>query len=278
MAVGPRLDLDGPRPLPPEHSLLETEGVVVSRDPQRVLNGVNVWSYPTGTPSLWEPCADGTFRTKSDVSEQLTETFDPIVVYTPITCSAIGFGGDRLEDLAAMAEAVLEATDSMGVEEALAAGVQGSGNPFFGDAGVSILNGGAAVSPGVGLSFLEEAIGTTGRKGMIHATPAVVAALQAFPLGDESDRRLITANGTPVVSGHGYQGVGPSGGLPAPGATEDWIFATGPVHVHLGPIVMSTPRESLDREINEVTFRAERYVLALWDTALQSAVLVDWTT
>ena len=34
----------------------------------------------------------------------------------------------------------------------------------------------------------------------------------------------------------------------------------------------------LDRSDNVLTFRAERYVLAIWDGALQAAVLVDWST
>ena len=72
---------------------------------------------------------------------------------------------------------------------------------------MDVLNSGTAVSPGVALSFLEEAIGTTCRTGMIHFTPAVVAALQAFPLGETTTCDLVTANGTPVVSGMGYQDV-----------------------------------------------------------------------
>lgn len=275
MAVGPALDIDGPLPVRPRHSLLETPGVVVSRDATRVLNGVNVYGYPTGCPSLWEPCSDGTYRTKGSDSEQLLPRFDSFVVYKPITCSSIGMGDP--EEFSGRISRVLEATLSAGVEEALAAGVDQSSNPFFGDADVDDLTGGVAVSPGVALSYLEEAIGATCRKGMIHATPAVIAALQAFPLGGENDMRLETANGTPVVSGSGYQGVD-TPWLATPGTTEDWIFATGPVEVHLGPLVMTDIKETLDRSDNTVTFRAEHYTVAVWDTALQAAILVDWAT
>jgi hypothetical protein len=274
MAVGPALDIDGPLPVRPRHSLLETMGVVVSTDATRVLNGVNVYGYPTGCPSLWEPCSDGTYRTKGSESEQLLPRFDSFVVYKPITCSSIGMGDP--EDFSGRIAKVLEATLSSGVEEALAAGVDQSSNPFFGDAEVAVLNSGTAVSPGVGLSFLEEAIGATCRKGMIHATPAVIAALQAFPFGD-MEMNLETANGTPVVSGMGYQDVD-TPWLATPDATEDWIFATGPVEVHLGPLVMTDISETLDRSDNTVTFRAEHYVVSIWDTALQAAVLVDWAT
>jgi hypothetical protein len=284
-AVGPARSLDGPLPVAPPHSLLETEildedgtvrGVVVERDATRVLNGVNIYSYPTGCPSIWEPCSDGTFRTKSSENEWPLPRFDSIVVYQGIECSTISVGGDP-ENLFERARIVLDATLSAGVEEALAAGAVGSDNPFFGDANVDVLNAGTAVSPGVALSYLEEAIGDTCRQGMLHFTPAVVAGLQAFPVGGDADKRLITANGTPVVSGQGYQGVD-TPWLVAPGATEDWAFATGPVNVYLGPVAVTTPKQSIDRAENVVTFYAERYVLAVWDTALQAAVLVDWAT
>ena len=113
---------------------------------------------------------------------------------------------------------------------------------------------------------------------MLHFTPAVVSALQAFPIGDDAeDRRLETANGTPVVSGMGYQGVD-TAALGTPGATQDWAFATGPVAVYLGPVVARTPKQVIDRSDNVVQYFAERYVLAVWDTVLQAAVLVDWAT
>lgn len=276
-AVGPALDLDGPLPVAPPHSLLLTEGVVVERDATRVLNGVNVWGYPEDCPSLWEPCGDGTFQVKEDDSTQSVPRFDAFVVYTPITCSPMNVGND-LDELNRRAVAVLEATESSGIERALAAGVTQSSNPFFGDGNVSKPNGNTAVSARVGFSFMEQAIGGTCRAGLIHATPAAIVAAQTYPVSDRIQDMLVTTNGTKVVSGMGYQGVGPTGALPTPGATQDWLFATGPVQVYLGPLVVTTPRESLDRSDNTLTFRAERYVVALWDTALQAAVLVDWSS
>jgi len=274
-AVGPAVALDGPPPVAPPHSLLMQEGVVVERDATRVLNGVNVWAYPTGCSSLWEPCSDGTYRTKASDSEQPTSRFDSIVAYKPVTCSAMGLRDP--EELFRRAEAVLDATISAAIETALAEGVDQSSNPFFGDVNVDDLTSGTAVSPGVGLSYLEEAIGTTCRQGMLHFTPAVVSALQAFPVGDPADMKLVTANGTPVVSGMGYQDID-TPYLDTPDTTEDWAFATGPVRVYLGPVTLNSVKENLDRSDNVLTFRAERYVLAIWDGVLQAAVLVDWST
>ncbi len=274
-AVGPAFALDGPPPVAPPHSLLETPGVVVERDATRVLNGVNVWSYPTGCPSLWEVCSDGTYRIKDDESEQLTSRFDSFAVYKAVTCSSIGFSNDEATVLFDRAQAVLDATASSGVELAIAAGIDT--NPFFGDANVDDLTGGTAVSPGVALSMLEEAIGETCRLGMLHFTPAVVAGFQWYAFGNRTDDRLITANGTPVVSGMGYQDID-TPYLETPGATEDWAFATGPVQVYLGPVLLNQVKDNIDQSLNILTFRAEMYVLALWDTALQAAALVDWAT
>src|SRR6266496_2655294 len=134
-AVGPRLDLDGPRPVAPPHSLLNTPGVVVTEDQVRWMNGVNLIAYPDDTPSLWEPCSEDTYREKNEGSGQTITTFDAFVCYIPITCSSLGV----YQDLQEQAEAVLEATYSMGVEEALAQGIPGSANPYLGDTNLAIL-------------------------------------------------------------------------------------------------------------------------------------------
>lgn len=272
-AVGPALALDGPLPVAPPHSLLNTEGVVVERDATRVLNGVVVWGYPEGCSSLWEPCSDGTFATKESDSEQSTPRFDAFVAYKPVTCSPISLRDPQ--DLNVRVEAVLDATLSAAVERELAAGFFPSTNPFFGDANVDDVTSGTAVSARAAISLLEDAIGATCRMGMIHATPGVLAAANMNPVGAEVER-LVTPSGTPVASEMGLIGID-TPALANPGAGEQWIFATGPVHVYLGPVVTHTVKESLDRSDNTLTLRAERYVLALWDTALQAAALVDLT-
>src|SRR6188768_3338787 len=115
-AVGPAFALDGPPPVAPPHSLLNTPGVVVERDATRVLNGVNVWSYPTGCASKWEVCSEGTYRVKDDESTMITSRFDAFVAYKPVTCSA--FGMSDPEELFRRAEVALDATISAAVENA----------------------------------------------------------------------------------------------------------------------------------------------------------------
>ena len=278
--VGPLLTINGPVPEAPPYSLTNIPGVVVDRDTGRWMNGVNIYGYPSDTPSLWAPCSEGTFTVKDEGSDPPIERFDPFAVYTPITCSTMGVGSTR--EFMDRAELVLEATLSMGVEAGLAQGVPGqltNVNPYFGDSNLTILGGGA-VGPVVGLSYLENAIGATGRRGVIHLTPAVATAVADNLCYHEIDgyegMYPYTASGNQVIIGNGYIGTDPDlGGSPAAG--QDYIFATGPVELRVGPLVFNDLAETIERSTNEVTFRAERHVLAEWDGFLQAGVLVDWS-
>lgn len=270
--AGPRLDLDGPRPVAPLHSLLNTPGVVVAEDESgRWLNGVNLIGYPDSLPLTWNACdplvTSSAIKDEGDPGPQAQ--FDPFVCYLPVTCSAMSY-----PFIADWSKAVLEATYSFAVEAALVGSVHaGLGpNPSLGDANVVKPVGGTAKSPVIALSYLENAIGATGRKGMIHATPATITQLNTDTFLDPD--QLITTNGNQVVSGDGYIGALAAG--VAPGAGQDWMFASGPVEVRISPMVITDIRESLDRSDNTITFRAERWVLVTWDTSLQAAVLVDW--
>lgn len=146
-AVGPALAIDGPLPVSPPYRLLSIPGVVVG-DGDRWMNGVNVDGYPSDTPSLWEPCSTGTFRTKVEGGALPQPRFDAFVIYEPITCSTLGMGDPG--SFAERARVVLEATESFGVEEALSQGITLSTNPFFGDANLDILAGGRRRLPRLG--------------------------------------------------------------------------------------------------------------------------------
>lgn len=270
--AGPRLDLGGPRPVAPPHSLLKTPGVVISEgDDGRWLNGVNVINYPDALPLTWNACdPDATGTAIKDEGETgAIEQFDPFVCYLPVTCSTLTY-----PYLQEWSETVLEVEYSFAVEQALvglvAAGL--SPNPALGDSNVVKPAGGTAKSPIVALSYLENAIGATGRRGIIHATPAVIAQLNTDTFLDPE--QLITTNGNQVVSGGGYIGAEADG--VAPGAGQDWMFASGPVEVRVSSMQIANLVESLDRSDNTITFRAERWVLVTFDTSLQAAVLADW--
>jgi hypothetical protein len=273
-AVGPLTVVDGPLPEQPEYSLLSIPGVR-QEGVGRWEGGVFVYGYPQGTPETWEPCSSGTFRVKDEGAAVTNERFDPAGLYLPITCTAASMGDWR--EFGARAERALEARTSFGVEQVLSQGVVGSINtPFLGDGNVTKLNGGAATSPQTALAYLENALGAPGEKGMIHATPGV-ATFWAQYLRVENNTLVTIATGTPVAVGGGY--IGASANATAPGAGNAWAFASGPVEAFVSEsrLVGEDINGTIDTSNNDVTFRAERFVLPYFDTALQVAVLVDWT-
>jgi hypothetical protein len=276
VTFGPPFVIDGPLPVAPARSLLTAPGVLQDSGDDRWMNGAAVYGYPDGTPLLWDPCASGTYETKSDESSFETPDFAAFVAYLPITCSAISLASDP-EGFAERAEKALDATISYAIEYALASGIPTLANPFLGDANVDVLALGAAVTPMAGLSYLEDAIGDTARAGMIHATPATVSSWFAtYPMPDPATT-LYTTSGNIVVPGGGYKGAVPYGeSQPADG--QAWAFATGPVKVWVSREPTFNIEDVLDRAVNDVTFRAERYALVEWDTSLQAAVLIDWAS
>jgi hypothetical protein len=286
--VGPALDLDGPLPVARRFSLLKTPGIVIEEvgedESPRWMSGIAVYGYPAGKPFTWEPCSVGTYRTKqtsADDPAQPGDRFDPFAIYFPLECSTFDARDESFIDRARL---VLDKTLSHGVESALANGVDQSNNRSFGDTNLVILA--TNVSPRIGLSYLEDAIGFyTGRQGLIHATPAIVSA---WGFGSEFTQEggdvrddpgevtLRSRCGTPVISGSGYIGADPVNG-DSPGPHKGWAFATGNVEVRIGDGPHVSIPESLDRSDNTVTVYPERFVVADWDTALQVGVLIDWT-
>ncbi len=275
-AVGPATTLVGPPPQPRRHGLLTIPGVLVDENgTPRWLTQVNVIGFPDGTPGIWEACSTGTFRVKESGEARPQDRFDPFGVYFALPCSTQSMG--NYDAFYQQVEEALDATLSHSVEDALSKGV--TSNPYFGDTGFDSLA--LDVAPRVGLSYLENAIGErTGRLGMIHATPAIITAWgSACCIMEAPDGVLRTMSGTPVVDGSGYIGAHPlgGGGLPGPSGTKEWAFATGPVEVRVENEVRRRIEESVDRSDNSVVVRAERYVLADWDKALQVGVYIDWS-
>lgn len=275
--LGPPLSLDGPLPVAPLRSLLNTVTVIDSPDLRFGVGGV-VWPYPPGLPESFDPCSTGTFRTKSEGEGWDLPQFQPFTVYLPITCSSITAAAPGFADRVQLAFA---ATESYAVARELARGAANPLNPFLDDANLTILNAGVAVNLDRGLGLLEDAIGATGRGGVILTSPAVGTGWNGsggYGIDTKSGALLTTANATPVALDGGFIGSSPSLHA-ALSDDEAWAFATGPIQVRRSPeiTILSTLEESLDRSDNTVTFRAERDYLVTWDTALQAGVLIDLT-
>lgn len=310
----PTWAVDGPTPVPPVHSLLQTasspaagvriivdvagvgpvdandlaalgfDAPLVNAGRERWIGGIAVYPYPTDPPDVWNACdppsaGEKAFGEAADVPE-----FEAFTVSQGITCTA-----QQVPDQAkfkARAVAALAAKESYAVAREFMTGEAFSSQPYLADGNGTFPNGDVATSPNHGIQVLEGAIASTGSLGIIHCSPMLATALMGagFALSDASGV-IRTINGVVVIPDFGYAnpGVAPVGHV---GVTtnEEWAYATGPVDVRRSD-VFTTPEtvaQALDRGLgatggrtNTITYRAERYYAVDWDTALQAAVLVD---
>ena len=278
---GPLFAIDGPRPSAPRYTLVNAATIIPVTD-EHIWNGVAVYPFPSDLPDGWDPCppesrgSEANAAPKSSGSGTTEADFGALTVYLPITCSAFGIGDDA--EFRNRAIIAMTAREAYEVEYEFWTGTTLPATPHLTDANGTVLNSGVATNLLNGLALLEEAIAATGIQGVIHATPGTVSAwsstFQVFREGNQ----LITALGTRVVPGYGYDGSQPENtSFSAPSGTEAWAYATGPIEMRRSDVftVPGTLREALDRSTNTVTFRAERYYVTDWDTTLQAGVLID---
>lgn len=261
--------LEGPLPLPPSHSLLQSVRVIED-DMRAVAGGGTVWAYPFQLASLWAPCAIG--GPKDFDTQFNTAPFQPFGVYLPVRCTTLD---TTEEELRQMATAVFEAVESEAVEREFATGEIQPSNITLQNINPYVVAGGAAVNAMAGLALLEREIGTqTGRRGVLHADPGVASLWANYGGVQEVDGVLLTrANGNLVISGAGYAGATPGNDSDA-GPTEGWAFATGPVEVRRTPEAVLF---SVDQKTNDAVALVERNYLVTWDAQFAAAALIDLT-
>lgn len=276
--------VNGPVPSPPEFNLLTVARPFDSPDvgenvPERWAMGMAVWPYSPDLPSGHDPCADGTFAIKGSGSTSAVPKFASFTAYLAEHCSTLGTAWD-IEGYADRAVAAFAGVEYYALEKQLMSGSYNASAPWICDLSVTYPTASAtAISAEAALEFLEDAIGGTGRRGVIHATPSTVIAWARDWLVFKQGNQLVTTNGTPVVSGAGYIGAHPVA-QPADAATsrKSWAFATGPIVYQRGSEIIQLPRtpaEAIDRSYNTVTYRAERDYIVGWDQQLQAAVHID---
>lgn len=279
--AGPPVALDGPLPVARPYRLVDIATIIDDAD-FHWRAGAQIWPYPPDLPQTWVLCPAGTEQSAGKAVGAATDIplFGSFQVYLPFTCSSLSVDGDY-DLFVRRATAAFVAVESYGVEQGFSQGLADGFTPYLGDADMVPLNGSAATDPIEALAQLEAAIGTTGRGGVIHATPGVVTAWEStgFTLDKVAGNLVTRACGTPVVVGTGYAGAIPDG-KPDPATHNEWAFATGPVQIRRSAQVEIVPgsiREALNRSDNVVTGRIERDYLADWDLALQVGILVNWS-
>lgn len=268
--------IDGPVPEPPLFSLLNVAQVEEPTDPHW-RNGVTVWAYPPDTGTIWEACAGNGTLLKNDGTPAPLPEFSGFTLYLAITCSSAGIDWNDSSSWKERARIAFRAVESFALEQEISQGHFYPLQPHFDDANVDILASG--VKPQVGMSYLEDAIGLTARRGVIHGTPGTVTSWGKEFLVFREENQLHTPVGSRVISGGGYLGGHPSGGSAAT-TGKAWAYATGQLKVLRDADIRFNPddwSQALNRGNNTITFQAERDYVVVWDTELQAAVLIDWT-
>ncbi len=162
------------------------------------------------------------------------------------------------------------------------------------DASYLSMNGSIEVSPGGAgtaadhaLASLEWALGQCAAgTGVIHMTRDVAIRLSQHLF--ERNGKLYTILGTPVVVGSGYTGSAPAGSVPAvtvpfpavtaigAAPTTSWMYATGPLTVHLGSVQFIGERR--DISTNEIVLMAGRPAAVYWDSSCHFSAEVNLAT
>ena len=210
--------------------------------------------------------------------------YDPFFIQVTDTRSTLGLTG---EDRFKLAIKQLEVASQKALElelwEGVAALAETNGNDFLREAATATVVNSGALAPATALMLLEQAISSSpaGTNGVIHMTRDVASILGSRLIYSPADGgktgKAMTRLGTEVVIGSGYTGAGRiSDSNTTASASNKWMFATGPIDVHLSkPEVVN---ENLGQGItvstntNTLTVKAVRAAAVYFDPSIHYTV------
>ena len=206
--------------------------------------------------------------------------YDPFFIQVTDTRSYFGING---EDRFAIARKQLEAATQKAVElelwEGLASLGETNGNDFLREAAAATVVNSGALAPATALMLLEQAISSSpaGTNGVIHMTRDVASILGSRLIYSPADGgktgKAMTRLGTEVVIGSGYTGAGRlSDANTTASASNKWMFATGPVDVHLSKIEIVNENlgqgATVSTNTNDLTVKAVRAAAVYFDPSI----------
>ena len=206
--------------------------------------------------------------------------YDPFFIQVTDTRSYFGING---EDRFAIARKQLEAATQKAVElelwEGLASIGETNGNDFLRETGAATVVNTGALAPATALMLLEQAISSSpaGTNGVIHMTRDVASILGSRLIYSPADGgktgKAMTRLGTEVVIGSGYTGAGRlSDANTTASASNKWMFATGPVDVHLSKIEIVNENlgqgATVSTNTNDLTVKAVRAAAVYFDPSI----------
>ena len=210
--------------------------------------------------------------------------YDPFFIQVTDTRSTLGLTG---EDRFKLAIKQLEVASQKALElelwEGVAALAETNGNDFLREAATATVVNTGALAPATALMLLEQAISSSpaGTNGVIHMTRDVASILGSRLIYSPADGgktgKAMTRLGTEVVIGSGYTGAGRiSDSNTTASASNKWMFATGPIDVHLSkPEVVN---ENLGQGLtvstntNTLTVKAVRAAAVYFDPSIHYTV------
>lgn len=248
------------RPLP--HGLLNSCVPILDVTDEHELLGVEWLALGCCPVGVWrDPCLEQYICPEESPGEPEEKCFcrpeaewaDPITVYSGVECSGPNwtYAEARAQALAALA---------LGEQEAVEEGFQRYTLAPNAD---DLTPKGGPVNIAQGVAALEGCLAETyGGRGYIHVPAGAAALLGCCNLAhrDPVTGCLETLAGNQVVIGGGYSAanVGPDGAAAEDGTL--WLYATGPVVIRRGPVMVIPDRAgaSLNTRTNDRRVLAER--------------------
>jgi hypothetical protein len=203
------------------------------------------------------------------------QDYKPFFIEVEDFTSTFGLPG---EDRMAQVKEQLEAATQKAVERELwdgpVATADTNGNNFLTKTSASTVVAAGAHPADKALFHLEQALANSpvGAKGVIHMTRDVASILGSrlvyVSTNEGKSGRAMTRLGTDVVIGSGYTGNGPiSTANATASATNRWMFATGPLDIHLGKVevINDNLAQGVDASINDMRIKALRPAAVYFD-------------
>lgn len=215
----------------------------------------------------------------------------PFGIITRYSCLTVGIKLDEAKDIALRQN---KAGTQKALEWELWTGGSASASGHLSDrylssaSSIDVTPTGGPVSVESGIAALEQALGDCGLgvQGVIHMTRSAASKATEYAI-EWDDGKLKTKLHTPVIAGVGYdpdvaRATAPPTEVPipppgpvGPAPTKQWMYASGPVVVHLGPSEIINIQPMVNIVTNEITVLAGRPAALIYDSCCTFAVNVD---
>lgn len=273
MTVAPAVVVEQPFLIPPTISLVNA-AIDATPDGERWINGFQYSPEACSGAQVFSlDCfdEDHSTNTKLITAAGAPITGTPYGIQAQDTCSTFSY---QWRDYVARATRLLLAMESQWIASELWAPSYEPNNIGFTNAPIfyDSTPGGGPVGLDVAIAMIELAAIQTFEtwQPQIHMPVAIFEQIAGITgagvLLTQVGNRWYTPYGSQIIVDKGYSGNGP-GNDPSGQATYKWIYATTPVQVRRGPIMVipGEMSEATLRRENQVTFRAERAAHASFD-------------